>query len=240
MFLSRDFEFVSDLIPSSTKFRKKPGRKSLPFDQKKKTVKWITVKKLLENDECSSNILLEAALIMSQKEGKFKQSKAIKVILNKSKKKCDEHVLLKSTPSETFEFFLKHSLTQRQYQGIRLFCKSHRADIFSTYNHVLSIKKLCYPIGIIACDWEAKVPLQTLLTNTIDRFYLYLKDEIKNVDPEDDDEWIFELSYGFDGSSGYSHHQMKMAEEQSTDEHIFSVVVTPLRIRSTNKRTNLA
>lgn len=157
---------------------------------------------------------------------------SIKKILKKKVSEAKKSEVRKATSCEAIDFHLRNRFSERQYKNIRLFSKSHGADIYPTYNFLIAMKNQCYPEDIFVNEFEASVSLQNMFNHTTKRMYEFLKSEIVTKMNVSHDDWEFEYMYGMDGSSGFSHHNLEMNHNQQTDQHVFAVSCVPLRIKS--------
>ena len=116
--------------------------------------------------------------------------------------------------------------------------KAHNADIFPTYQNVLSSKKVCYPENISVSETTAEQPLQNLLDHTSMRLVNseLVKERILKQAKVIDGDLVTELclycKWGFDGATGQSQYKQHFNTSESTDKSLFSTMLVPLDLRS--------
>ncbi|CAH0563057.1 unnamed protein product [Brassicogethes aeneus] len=135
------------------------------------------------------------------------------------------------TSDEALAHMLDNDLTKQQYLNVRLTTKQRNADIFPPYDQVLEAKKRCYPESIEITETSCRVPLQSLLTHTINRILdIY---SIGKIVGSKNYEMIYK--WGCDGSSGHARYKQRyMSPDAESDANLFLISLVPLQLRHKN------
>lgn len=130
---------------------------------------------------------------------------------------------------EALAFFIENKLTKQQYINIRKSAKERRANIYPSYDNVLTAKKKCYPENIHVTESYFKIELQHLLDHTITRLFL-----ISDIPPVDLTMNNFEIlcKWGCDGSSSQARYK-QITSSNFNDSDIFMFSLVPLQLRCT-------
>ena len=125
--------------------------------------------------------------------------------------------------------FVDMDLSYRQYNMMRTTVNTAHKDCFPSYYALQMAKKKYIPESIIVSETSVQVPLQGLLNLTVRSYLNIYNFESKNL--------IFEVKWGFDGSSGHSVYKQKFSDPNAHDEFLFIASFVPIRIvdKSTDK-----
>lgn len=124
-----------------------------------------------------------------------------------------------------------NKLTKQQYINIRKSAKERRANLYPSYDNVLSAKKKCYPPNIQITEYSYKIKLQHLVDHTIQRIF-----QILDIPAVDFTMSNFEILYkwGCDGSSSQARYkQIFHTSNDINDSNIFMFSLVPLPLRCT-------
>ena len=141
----------------------------------------------------------------------------------------------KVSPIDALAFLLSTNMTKEAYVSMRLFSKSHGADIWPPYDEILAAKEECRPNDIQYTETSAIVSIPERLKQNDKRFLQLCKDDIAkeldslplggSLDVE------VESKVGFDGASGLSiyNQPFSTANEDTSESSLLSTCIVPLR-----------
>lgn len=144
----------------------------------------------------------------------------------------------KYSSEEALALIIDLKLSKFQYDLLRSQAKERQADIYPPYCKVFETKKECYPLreSISISEKGVKIELQSLLDHTIQRI---VNSCDSNLFEELNENELLEATYkwGFDGASGQSLYKQVFQNdsENSTDESIMMISLTPLQLSSASK-----
>ena len=105
-------------------------------------------------------------------------------------------------------FFLKNQQSKIRYNQMRWKSLEEGADIWPPYKNLLAEKKKTYPVEVIIRDYEAIVPLKSLLTRTVERLLEVpgVRERIRAIRDRLNGQatFIFRFKWGIDGTHGGS------------------------------------
>lgn len=135
------------------------------------------------------------------------------------------------TPEEALALYVDGGFTKHSYKLMQSGAKKKRnANIYPTYDALLSAKVKCYPLGVQITDSSAEVSLQSLVDHTATRIVEAHKDVFVNLNA---DTITAIYKWGCDGSSGHSTYRQSFNDPASNkiDEHLFAVCLVPLQVQ---------
>lgn len=217
----------------------KHGRPALSFEESSQRSKRRKVADVLQKCENSTELLLQAAKRTAFQSGDQVKAKIIDKIIREQNsteimKKIETSM---STMSDTdaLDFFVNANLTVSQYELTRSTVNAQGHKIFPIYKKVAAAKELCYPRGIQVTATCAFMPWNELVYHTVARIVESQREILEdrcslmgttiNLD--------FIISVGMDGSSGQSHYNQKISENQF-ESSIFVNAMNPLRLTTSN------
>jgi hypothetical protein len=133
---------------------------------------------------------------------------------------------------EALVFLIDNKLTKQQYTNIHKSAIERKANIYPSYDNVITAKKKkCYPPNIQVTEYSFKIKLQHLIDHTIQRIFL-----ISDIPTIDLTMSNFEILYKWrcDGSRSQSRNkQIFHASNDLDDSDIFMFSLVPLQLRCT-------
>lgn len=181
----------------------------------------------------------EAFILNLKSSGKKEEVRKILEILkltdvdNETIDDSHEKPIKPLTADEAIAVIEDTKLSKEQYRVIQRIAKEAGANIFPSYDNLAEYKKKCYPDDseIQITDTDAKVNLQKLLDNTVER--ILTTSESMNVIKDIASCTSFTLitKWGCDGSSGHSTYKQAFSDSQLSDSSVFMVSMVPLELK---------
>lgn len=141
------------------------------------------------------------------------------------------HKPRKANKCDALELLIENKLSKRQYEGFKKFNAKHNFNILPCYSNLLIEKKNCYPTNIQINDREARVNLQSLLEHTLQKLFNAIENDLCMRDFDENENCVCDISYGFDGSSGFSAYQQEL-NSNVNDRSLFVSSMSLLKISS--------
>lgn len=214
------------------------GRPEKPFAECSRKTKLGKVTDIIDQSSCDE--LVAATTSSLYKAGKRSASALVGPVTNegaeKKIKSCIESLslaIIPYSPEEALAFYLDGDLTKHTYKLMQAGAKSRNANIYPTYDALLSAKKQCYPNGISIEDYSAHIPLQSMVNHIVTRIVESSSLEFQFDSTAEQDQKITAIyKWGCDGSSGHSTYRQGFLNENNniSDECLFAVCIVPLRI----------
>ena len=179
--------------------------------------------------------LFHALILSLQKEGRTKDAKIIRHILEADKDgTCT--IKPKSTaysPDEALALLLDCGLSKADYQTLHQGAKEKGCNIYPAYNEIRHSKDKCCPqSGIQTTDYSASVELQGLLDHTAGHIYKAI-DQDHVAAPGST--LILTSKVGFDGSTGQSVYKQGTEDEErltvAAEESLFLSCMVPIQLQ---------
>lgn len=189
-------------------------------------------------NQASSEELMGAARKSLYKEGKRNASSVISKlqsgtdeVANKIKKSFEPACKLpmKYTLEEALALYIDGRFTRHSYILMQGGGKKRNANIYPTYDVLVSAKSKCYPLGVEISNTSGEVPLQNLIDHTIMRII----ESQKNLWETSNEKLLTAVyKWGCDGSSGHATYRQGYSEIDAScfDEHLFAICLVPLQI----------
>lgn len=232
-FLDTEIELLS---PTNCE---KPGRPTKDFTDSCLKGQVRKVSPLVKENSCEK--LMLAASVSLQKAGKRNASQVVSLLqtdvelATKVKKIVDsgENLPVKYSPDEALALYVDGDYTKHSYKLMQAGAKLRNANIYPSYDVLVSAKKKCYPNGMKITDISAEVPLQNLVDHTVQRIIESQSNFFQHVNAECNDNITAIYKWGCDGSSGHSTYRQSYTsiDQNMTDEHLFVVCIVPLQIQ---------
>lgn len=239
-------------VVQSTSSSAPVGRPSLSYHQKSDRSKRRLVSKIVSECDQDPDMLVHAASSAARVSGNsdlaavLKQMGRIPSLSSKIRKTLSnpQKLPVAYSPDEALSFLLDNNLSKSQYMNMRIGSKERNADIYPPYATILKAKMECRISGFTVSETTAKVPLGNLLDHTVRRIVQLQNSVIEQYLNNKNltfCEATLVLSYGFDGSSGFSNYNQKFTsnDNERNDSSIFATTVIPLRLIATNTNTIL-
>lgn len=219
------------------------GRPKKNFESSTKYTQFKKIKKVSEELQNNATTLIKACRHAAKKQKNKNLYYVLDYILENPDLKFQEIIntprIIKKTPEEALAFLLESNFSKFQYQNLRKQEKKSNVDIWPPYNVVRETKVKCRPPldHIKFSENKAECTLQALLNHTAQRIVLLQEDVItqymEKYHKKELDVLMF-LSWGFDGSSGFSGYKQPYHNEKSSeplsDQNLFITSLNPLRI----------
>lgn len=223
------------------------GRPRKDFPEKSERSKRRDAENLSKSHRHETELLVRAAAVSAHRQKNTDMAVVLKETIasptrpSKIRKITfsSDKTPIRFTPDEALAFLLENDLTKNQYQNIRRESKMRNADIYPLYRDVTASKVKCRPDFVEISEEKAMVSLQALLTHCAKRIVMMQKEVIESLMTKNINFLKADLivSYGFDGSSGYSNYKQRFDEpSKSTGSELclFATTITPLRIISSS------
>lgn len=139
---------------------------------------------------------------------------------------------IKYTAEEALALYIDGGYTKKAYKDLQSGTKKRNANIFPTYDVLLSAKKMCYPSGLNVTDHSFEVPLQSLVDHTVSRLYTAHAKDFPAAENNNIPTITAIYKWGCDGSSGHATYRQNFNDTNACmiDQHMFSVCLVPLQI----------
>ncbi|CAH2106515.1 unnamed protein product [Euphydryas editha] len=210
----------------------KPGRPTKIFSECSDRTKRRKTEEVCSS--VSKEVIVHAAQVILQKEGKRNASQVLKDITNSpaSANECKKiHSKSKTqdplTPREALRMCVDADLTRSQYEIVRATNRSH----FPCYELVLKAKEECYPpketIRVTASCAESD--LQSLLDHTVTRLSIFLEEVLMTLTEIERNSLQIICKWGCDGSQ-QAQYKQKFMNDADSDANIFLSSFVPLQI----------
>ena len=183
----------------------------------------------------SGEVILHAAQIILQKEGKRHASQVLKDITNESscECKCTKRRSKSSEPQQpltsrqALKMFVEADLSRRQYEIIR----ATNTKFYPSYEVLLKAKEECYPSkeSLRVTATCAESDLQSLLNHTIIRLSIYLEEVLMTLTEDERNTLLIMCKWGCDGSQ-QSQFKQRHYSDADSDANIFMTSFVPLQI----------
>lgn len=139
------------------------------------------------------------------------------------------------TADKALAYLLDNNFTKQQYLYTRYESKIRNVDIYPLCKDQAASKIKCRPNCVEISEENTMVSLQALLPHTAKRIVMMQKEVLESLMTNNNNLMEADLivSYGFDGSSGYSNYKRRSVEpSSSTDSELslFATTLTPLRL----------
>ena len=220
------------------------GRPVTPFSQCSDSTKRRKTRHVREQN--SSEELGYATQMKLREEGKHAAAKLCAQSISSPEKaaemlsKCSETKESIFTPLEALNVLVTADLSKNSYSFLRQAHREKGCYMYPPYEQVLCEKKKCYPENIFVTEFEAKVPLQSVLDHTVKRL---LEDQQAGVgiclgkgNIQDENEKLqleLIIKYGIDGSGDQALYSIKYDQTDHTDACETSIVssfICPVRL----------
>ncbi|XP_076034196.1 uncharacterized protein LOC143020994 isoform X2 [Oratosquilla oratoria] len=152
------------------------------------------------------------------------------------------------SPVEALNIIVKTNMSKDIYVFLREAHRQKGCYMYPSYEKVLCEKQKCYPVGINVTEFEAKLPLQSLLSHTVQRLLVAQQTAIdickSNFSSNNGGQSKLTLElltkYGIDGSGDQALYSIKFNQELHSDvseASILSSFICPIRLslRDCNK-----
>lgn len=207
-------------------------------------------KKIQHLLKCSREELTMATQMKLREEGERDAARLVKMVSgpNNSAIKattikkliaCPTKLPTKLSVEKALALYIDNKFTKEQYISIQQISKEHNANIYPTYENLLTAKKECYPNNILITDISAEINLQSLLNHTIHRLVTaqieVLESRIEDYDPTS---ISIIFKWGCDGASGHSCYKQAFEKSDCDDSFLFIISLVPLRMSATSTENN--
>ncbi|XP_076052661.1 uncharacterized protein LOC143032080 [Oratosquilla oratoria] len=227
------------------------GRPVSPFSESSESTKRRKTRHIRDNN--SSEVLCYASQMKLRKEGKCAAANVCAQVTSSPEKAVD--ILDKSnqtkesvfSPVEALNVLVRTDMSKDNYLFLRQAHRDKGCFMYPPYEQVLCEKKRCYPDSISVTEFEAKVPLQSVVDHTVMRL-LKVQGKAINIYLEKDNmlgtneklHLDFVIKYGIDGSGDQALFSMKFDQTKHSDACETSIVssfICPVRlcVRGSNK-----
>lgn len=142
------------------------------------------------------------------------------------------------SPKEALGLVVDLGLKTENYITMRLGAKARGADIHLSYHVMKVAKNECYPANIMVTENEDVVPLQDLLTHTIQRLVQVQANVIlQNISKICDTIEVY-YKWGLDSSGGHSIYEHNFSNNSEyADSNIILCTIVPPQMRELNGNT---
>lgn len=145
------------------------------------------------------------------------------------------------SPAEALNIIVNTDMSKDSYVFLREAHRQKQCYMYPSYEKVLQEKQKCYPEDVNVTDFEANIPLQTLLSHTVQRLLVTKQDAIDicmascSSTNNEQSNLTRELltKYGIDGSGNQSLYSIKFNQELHSDINEGSIVssfICPVRL----------
>ena len=221
------------------------GRPFSPFEETSQSTKRRRTRQL--RSQYSTDELAHATKMKLRKEGKIDAAKLCDQVVSSPTKATEiikkaEHPNESTfSPVEALNILVSTSMSKDSYIFLREAHRQKLCYMYPSYEKVLHEKQKCFPENICVTDFEAKVPLQCLLSHTVKRLLVAQQDAIdicmancSRIENEESNLTLELLTkYGIDGSGNQSLYSIKFDKELHSDINegsILSSFICPVRL----------
>lgn len=136
----------------------------------------------------------------------------------------------KYSEDEGLALLIRNRLSKKTYCDFRAGGKLRSANIYPSYNKILSAKQRCYPApsNITVTESSAEISLQALLDLTVQRIFQTIR--LSSMQYEEIKNFTMVSKWGFDGSGEQARYKQTFYDGTDTDAQMFLTCLVPLQL----------
>lgn len=200
------------------------AKRKLFEDKAKRTQAFDVGEEVVKAAAGNVTLLLKATRLAAKRRGQDEVVEQVDKILKANA------VPKKVEPLSVLAFHLDNKFSSAQYIETRRFFSEQGVSLLPSYYRLSKLKEECHPTGITVDETTASVPIQDLHDHTSARLIQHVAEDVKGrmvtlglqgIRP------TLIYSWGFDGSTGQSQYNRRMA---GTDSSLFATTAIPLKL----------